>query len=118
MEQLKQIAVYPAGQVWSDWVYFPRSSNVAAARYKLDHSGTWQVMFGGKPKRPTKRVPNPGEGVTALSLYQYGPSDVTTEANFWRWYDQYAAGGSAGIWLNLHVKMVGVPYFQVYTQGA
>ena len=111
------IPIYPAGQEWSDWVFFPRSSNVAAARYKLDASGTWQVIFGGKPKKPTKRKPA-ATGQTPISTYQYGPHHVCSEANFWRWYEQFAAGGSAGIWLDLNIKRTGVPYVQISTQGA
>lgn len=111
-----QVAIYPAGQEWSDWFPFPRSSNISAARFKLDRSGTWEVMFGGKPKKPTKKNPY-ATGTTALSCYTYTDPRLTEET-FWRWVDQYTGGGSAGIWFDLNVKRAGITGSQMWTQGA
>lgn len=88
-------AAYPEGQEWSDWVPFARSSNVSAARYKLDVAAglghLWQVIFGGKQRKPSKKYP--AGGTTPLSCYEYGPSFALTNDEFWRWFNQYAAGG-------------------------
>lgn len=109
----------PPGQQWSEWVPFQRSSNVAAARYLLLGSwagGIWQVMFGGK-ERPITEA-HPYGGITPISCYEYGPSPILTEELFWRWWQQYAAGGSAGIFLQVYVKDKHVDYRPLWTQGA
>lgn len=108
---------YPAGQEWSEWLPFPRSSNVAAARYKLGQPlGVWQVIFGGKERPITKK--HPAGGLTPLACYEYGPSPHLSDDDFWRWWQQYASGGSAGIWFQVNVKDFKVLCRQLWTQGA
>ncbi len=111
--------VYPKADEWSQWFPFTRSSNVSMARYKL-HVATdqwvWQVIFGGKPAKPSKKNPH-GAGVTTISMYEYGPSHLLTDEFFQQWWNQYVAGGSAGIWLDLNVKRANVPARHLVSQG-
>lgn len=113
-DELGEIAAYLAGEEWSGWVTFARSSNLFAARYRVG-GGVWQVVFGGKPRTPTRKEPV-RSGDTPKVCYQYEDARLTPGA-FWTWVKQYGAGGSAGIWFDLHVKRNGITGVKVALPG-
>lgn len=68
------------GRAWSegDWVYWPASTNVFAARYCRDGSLMMQVKYGGKFKHRPK-----GKSFwDPVRFYEYGP-DVRLTWDLW-----------------------------------
>lgn len=94
----------------ADWVYFPASTNVFAARYCRDGSNRMQVIYGNKIARRTKNGLKPD----FPRLYEYGPAaNLTPEA----WFNfLYAASKGNWSWSNLDPRWGNpVPYRPIYS---
>lgn len=90
-ERVGENQVFSDGRRWrdKDWVFWPASSNVVAARYCNDGSLRMQIMYARKRKVYGYYVP-----AEAHRLYEYGPHPRLT-------YDLWASflySSSKGHW--------------------